>query len=67
MQDPAPDEPVAAPPVAGGPRWAVIGIFLLLAVAGLAYARAFPDRTGRPRPPGRLTRRLSLSGRARTG
>ena len=24
-----------------GPRWAVIGIFLLLLVAGFAYARAF--------------------------
>jgi predicted PurR-regulated permease PerM len=42
MKDPAAQyEPAAAPPVVWGPRWAVIGIFLLLAVAGLAYARAF--------------------------
>jgi predicted PurR-regulated permease PerM len=31
----------ATPPPLGGPRWAVIGIFLILAIHGIAYARAF--------------------------
>lgn len=31
----------ASPPMSLGPRWAVIGIFLLLLIAGLAYARTF--------------------------
>lgn len=31
----------ATPPALGAPRWAVIGIFLILATHGIAYARAF--------------------------
>lgn len=41
---PEPDEPPVAAearPAALGPRWAVVGIFLMLAVAGGAYARDF--------------------------
>ena len=38
--DPRPDDP--GPPSSGGaPKWAVVGIFLLLLVGGLAYARTF--------------------------
>jgi predicted PurR-regulated permease PerM len=33
--------PEAAPVAAGAPRWAVIGIFLMLLVAAMAYARVF--------------------------
>ena len=40
--DPQPDDGlVAALPRPQTPRWAVIGIFLLLSIAGLAHARAF--------------------------
>ncbi len=40
--EPLATEASAAPALAGfGPRWAVIGIFLMLSVAGFAYARDF--------------------------
>lgn len=35
------EAPQGAPQPVAGPRWAVIGIFLLTLTAGLAYARAF--------------------------
>jgi len=40
---PAPASPTveAAPITNGGPRWAVVGIFLMLLVAALGYARVF--------------------------
>ena len=34
-------DPAAPAAAAGAPRWAVVGIFLLLLVGGLAFARAF--------------------------
>jgi predicted PurR-regulated permease PerM len=40
LPEPAPT-PVEPSTPSLGPRWAVIGIFLLLLIAGLAYARAF--------------------------
>jgi predicted PurR-regulated permease PerM len=39
--EPRDDRTSAAKPPTFSPRWAVIGIFLMLAVAGLAYARVF--------------------------
>lgn len=38
---PAPEEPDASPHLPLAPSWAVIGIFLILLVGGLAYARSF--------------------------
>jgi predicted PurR-regulated permease PerM len=39
---PAPEpEPAPPPPPPGVPRWAVIGIFILLSIAALAYAKSF--------------------------